>query len=816
MRIRRTLFSSTFLSGIALVAATASVRAADLTVDTTPPTPTTIDTTQNYDTVYFGLNNPSQVITISSGADLGAASSFIGYNAASDNNIVTVTGGGTSWMTIDLGSDGDNLHVGLDGSNNRLNVLETATVSVGHDMLVGSDTGADNNSVVVAGGKSELAVTSTLYVGRSSANNSVRVEDGGILRTTNARIGGGTGSNGAASGNSVTITGEESSWILAGTLRIGDASVNAATNNTLTVDDGASVIMNGTNKNTFIGVGTNASGNKLEVKNDASFTTDGNILVGAADLGASDPLPDPNYYFESSNSQLLISNGGSVSTTKMVAVGSTSSMRLGYDSSLSANSLLLRNGSTLGVTIDETAPSSIDIDSTATLDGTLDATIGADSPTHNNYSVLHAGSVSGTFDTLNVTGLSPNFSASMAYTATDALVHFNAEMADNNKLNHNQTNVAKSLDGYFNRGGVFSSGFADLYDLTGKPLSQALTSMTGEVGASGGAMAVERATNSFLDLMLSGYGTGGAGMNGGGGARMAAAQANGDGVMPTADAPPASAMSVWGSVYGGTAGVSGDSGTGSHETDTGLFGIATGWDYAVTEETLLGVALAGGGTSWDLGGNLGSGDSTFLQFGGYGTQHFGQAYLSVAAAYAWHSMSTERKTSSVDPEKLKADFNANNLSGRLEGGYRFGAEDSYGFTPYAAIQAQAVYLPGYDEDGGEFALSYDGETATSTRSELGIWLDSAAGTTANAARVYGRLAWAHDWNSDGSVNASFQSLHGANFTVTGAEAPANIALVTLGADVRLTDATRLAANFDGEFADGYSNYEGSLKLGYSW
>ena len=144
-----------------------------------------------------------------------------------------------------------------------------------------------------------------------------------------------------------------------------------------------------------------------------------------------------------------------------------------------------------------------------------------------------------------------------------------------------------------------------------------------------------------------------------------------------------------------------------------------------------------------------------------------------------------------------------------------------GFTPYGALQAQSVRVGSYREDGDNgadaFALSYDDETASMIRSELGLWLDSSLGMGPQATRLYGRLAWAHDWNGDGDVQASFQSLPGASsFTVTGAQSPDDLALVTLGADLGLSDAARLTASFDGEFAEDYQSYAGTLALRVAW
>ncbi len=75
---------------------------------------------------------------------------------------------------------------------------------------------------------------------------------------------------------------------------------------------------------------------------------------------------------------------------------------------------------------------------------------------------------------------------------------------------------------------------------------------------------------------------------------------------------------------------------------------------------------------------------------------------------------------------LRANFNANAFSGRLEGGYRI-ATPLAGITPYAAGQFTSYDLPAYAEQGGAggnlFALNYALKNVTASRSELGLRTD---------------------------------------------------------------------------------------------
>src|SRR5204862_8132063 len=108
---------------------------------------------------------------------------------------------------------------------------------------------------------------------------------------------------------------------------------------------------------------------------------------------------------------------------------------------------------------------------------------------------------------------------------------------------------------------------------------------------------------------------------------------------------------------------------GSHDLSANTAGFAGGLDYRLTPDSVVGLALAGGGTKWSLSQGLGGGRSDAFQAGVYGATRSGPAYLAAAFAFTNHWMSTDRLAVN---DRLTADFNAQSYGGRLEGGYRFG------------------------------------------------------------------------------------------------------------------------------------------------
>ena len=79
-----------------------------------------------------------------------------------------------------------------------------------------------------------------------------------------------------------------------------------------------------------------------------------------------------------------------------------------------------------------------------------------------------------------------------------------------------------------------------------------------------------------------------------------------------------------------------------------------------------------------------------------------------------------------------------------------------------------------------------------------------------------RVAWAHDFVSDPSLGAVFESLPGANFVVNGAPIAADSVLTSAGAELFITPQLTLLAKFYGEFAQSSQTYAGSGTLRYEW
>jgi len=210
---------------------------------------------------------------------------------------------------------------------------------------------------------------------------------------------------------------------------------------------------------------------------------------------------------------------------------------------------------------------------------------------------------------------------------------------------------------------------------------------------------------------------------------------------PAMKAPAfAERWTAWGTAFGGTNRTGGDPVViGSHDLGARAGGVAAGADYHFGRDALVGFALSGGGTKWDLAQAIGGGKSDAIQAGVYTAVRTGPAYFAASLAVANHWMSTDRLAPFGN--QLTAKFDAQTVGGRIEGGYRF-ATPIGGFTPYVAAQAQAFRTPTYTEAdlaGSGFGLTYQGRTASDTRSELGARFDRATLVTPNSVLTTGGL-----------------------------------------------------------------------------
>jgi uncharacterized protein with beta-barrel porin domain len=462
---------------------------------------------------------------------------------------------------------------------------------------------------------------------------------------------------------------------------------------------------------------------------------------------------------------------------------------------------------------------------TATLNGTVNASYAAGNYIAKQYTILNASGISGQFNSLVNTNLPSNFTSSLGYDANNVYINLTLNFmpptppAFGSGLNTNQQNVGNALTNYFNTTGGIPSVFGTLN-------ANGLSQVSGESG--GVQQSALTSAGMFMgnvfDNAFGNTNAGGQGSALGYAPQRRISSAARDAYAAVTPRDRADVFerrwSMWASGYGGSARVSGDSATGSHDTTSRVYGVSAGATWRASANTQLGFALGGAGSSFGIAEGFGSGKADSFNAAIYARHAFGPAYVAAALGYSWQDASADRAVSAAGTtEVLHASFHPQALTARLEAGRRY-ALAAFGVTPYAGLQTTTLFMPSYAETAtsgsNQFALNYASRSVTATRGEFGARWDKAYDVQGGIFTLKARAAWAHDWNTDRLATVTFQQLPGATFTVSGARPSANAALFSLGGEMNWGGGWSLAANFDGELSGNSHAYAGKGTLKYDW
>jgi uncharacterized protein with beta-barrel porin domain len=758
---------------------------------------------------------------------------------------------------------------GYSGGTGAVGVATAGTISgasIGVDGTIANAASTSNITIAVNGNvtgtsygiKAETSGTGNVNISvgagatvQGTGTSGVAIQGAGINSFTNGgTIVGATGVVTSAGSTTVTNAGS-----LTGT---GGTAVSFAGGNNLFVMSGSTAVLSGqangsgTDTFRFAGTGSNSfdasqigAGWTLLDKTGSSIwsltgtsTYAGPVTVNGGTLAVNGDL--------TSASSLTVNAGGTLGGSGFAGAVAINGGTLAPGNSvgtLTTASLTMTAASTYlvqvsGVTADKTIVTGI-----AGINGKVVVDPLTRLSATTTYTIMSAGTLSGTFsgaEFLTATSFARN--ARLSYVGNDVLLtldpgSLSSSLPGNASIN--QRNVAAGIDNGLAGGGALPAGFNALFGLSGTPLLNALTQASGET-ATGAQQTSFNAMNLFLglltdpfldgrgDLRSRGDAMGYASDDGDALAFAAGGKRNGaerDAYAAMSRKAPAqgfeSRWSVWAAGFGGSQTTDGNATLGSNTATSRIAGATAGADYRFSPDTVAGFALAGGGTNFSVA-NGGTGRSDLFQAGAFVRHNQGAAYVTGALAYGWQDITTDRNVTIAGTDHLQARFNANAYSGRLEGGYRVVTPwiGGVGITPYAAALVTAFDLPAYAEQAvtgnNTFALSYGAKNATDTRSELGLRTDKSFALDDAVVTLRGRAAWAHDFNADRNIAATFQALPGASFVVNGASQAHDTALTTASADMKFVSGISLAATFEGEFSNVTRSYAGKGIVRYAW
>ena len=753
-----------------------------------------------------------------SGGDGGSGIQFIDANAVL-TNAQTVRGGNGGAGGAGGASAGATGASGGNGANG------------GNGVQFDAAGGTVTNSGAIQGGDGALGGAG----GSGSTNGGAGLGGaGGVgiigadLRITNSgSIVGGLGADGTRA-DAITFTGGANTLTLAGTgsltgnigIAVAGSSLtfNQTTDATLAsaITGLGGIVQNGTGKLTLTGTSTYTG----------ATTVDGGTLSVNGDI--------------TSSSLTTVNAGGTLGGNGTVGNTTINGGTLAPGNSIGLltvqGNLVLTSASTYLVEVSPASADRVNVTGMATLgNATVNASFAAGSYVDKKYTIVNAaGSVTGTFGTQVSTNLPTNFKSSLSYDTNNAYLDLALDFTPTpgapsfgGGLSGNQGNVGNALTGFFNRTGGIPLVFGSL-DAKG------LLQVSGETTTASQQTSVD-IMNMFMMQMTDPFAVGrgdvAVGINAYANEAMAYApkRAATDAFASMHRKAPVLApqerWNVWASGFGGSQTTDGNAAAGSNNSKSSIYGTAVGADYWFSPLTVAGVSMAGGGTNFSVAGG-GSGRSDLLQVGGFIRHTIGSTYISAAAAYGWQDITTDRVVTVAGLDQLRAKFNASTYSGRIEAGNRFVLPSmsswvgGLGLMPYGAVQVTAFDLPSYAESvvagANTFALAYSGKTITATRTEFGFRTDKSFAVNDAILILRGRAAWAHDFNTDRSASATFQSLPGASFVVNGAALARNAALTTASAEFKWMNGWSIAGTFEGEFSDVTKSYAGKGVVRYAW
>jgi len=316
-----------------------------------------------YTKIYVGYNGSGNSLTIANGGVLTnrtdtsqeSVNLWVGYNASSSNNSVTVTGPGSLYFSS-FSAGYNQIYLGYSGSSNSLTVSaggEVLLAGTNNDLFsVGYKPGANNNALTITGNNSLLSIQGgDLILGggpddgggpynAGGSGNQMTIAAGGTVSNINGYI----GYNTNAANNAATVSGAGSSWNNSTNLFIGYGT--GATNSQLTIANGGQVqdiqgdIGYGGSNNIVLVTGANALWNNSgtltvgdnTAGNSLTITNGGRVSASKGDIGYNSGANNNTVLVTGSNAvwqnsgnlvvgdqtagnQLSLANGGVVSNT---------------------------------------------------------------------------------------------------------------------------------------------------------------------------------------------------------------------------------------------------------------------------------------------------------------------------------------------------------------------------------------------------------------------------------------------------------------------------------------------------------------------
>lgn len=514
----------------------------------------------------------------------------------------------------------------------------------------------------------------------------------------------------------------------------------------------------------------------------------------------------------------LLQVDGSIATSSLITVNAGGSLGgTGTLASTLINGGVLSPGNSIGtITVQgnlafssaaayvvEISPSAADrtnVNGTASLDGTVQVVAAAGSyAPGTSYTILSAtGGVNGRFASLTSNLGSLFLAPTLSYTPTEVLLTISQLPFNSVAQTPNQTAVADALQ--VGGGSVLGSALLNL--TTAEQARAAFGALSGEIHGSLHSVLLDDSLyvrNAVLGRLRSASYAGQTGeMAALGYAGPAHEQTAFPVKIPLAGPRPKPELTFWAQGFGAWGRIDGD--TNAAETKRDLAGFVTGFDRRFGNWT-AGLAAGYSHANARVDARTSSAEIDTAHLAGYVGAHFGAWSLRSGAAFAWHSLDTNRTIAFPGFfDRTNASYGGDTAQVFGEIGYGT-ALGSIALEPFAGIAFVRVSTRGFTETGSAAALAGAGNSESVGYSSLGL----RAAThylLANGIALTPRASFAWQHAFDGvtpSAALAFAST-GAAFTVTGVPIARDSVLVDAGFDVDVNANARLGVGYVGRLA----------------
>ena len=279
--------------------------------------------------------------------------------------------------------------------------------------------------------------------------------------------------------------------------------------------------------------------------------------------------------------------------------------------------------------------------------------------------------------------------------------------------------------------------------------------------------------------------------------------------------PRSSAFPLWVSFSAGESSLDGDGNAASTSYSSNR--ILVGGDAEVGGGWRLGAAAGAGSGNFNVKGRSSDGsvdNYTMALYGGRGwDMGVGKLKVLLGAGYTRHDIKTSRSVNLVDAQSLDASYDGSTWQVFGDVGYAMPLAENFSLEPYANVSWFKQRIDGFDESGGDAALTSSSTTAKLGTYTLGLRTAMVFPGKTNTVTLRGTLGWRHAFGDrDPSRSMSFIEGAGSSFSVVGAPIAQNMAVVGLGGEVGLGENFALGLNYDGQFGSGNTDNTGSLFL----